>query len=184
MPTSHQTDYKLQAKKSQKTLARVTLLWQIAPNERQQMNETKQAMAELAETLISNGRDTNNVLAQCNSRTGKANGKVGNHYTDTANDIYGIEQLLESILKANGCVNPRDSHATEMRAITIGNSMFFAELEQAVRDAFGPDRYPAVTLRVYLSRKAKRICNFPLKGHEDTDRNSPKPRAKYYLASE
>lgn len=146
-------------------------------------SETKTAAAELAETLIANGRDTNNVLAQCNSRTGKANGKVGNHYTDTANDIYGIEQLIESILSANNCENPRGSEQTAMRAIAIGNSMFFAEIEQAVRDAFGPDRYPSVTLRVYLARKAKNVCSIQLTGAEDTGRTSPKPRAKYYLAT-
>lgn len=142
-------------------------------------NETKTAVAELAETLISNGRDTNNVLAQIN-----ANGSFGNHYTDTANDIYGIEQLICSILASHGCVNPTGSEQTEMRAIAIGNSMFFSEIEQAVRDAFGPDRYPAVTLRVYLAKKAKKVCRIQLTGAEDTGRTSPKPRAKYYLASE
>lgn len=144
----------------------------------------------IGQELVSIGQDVNNVLAEENTRTGKVSYLVGNHYTDAENEIYGIEQLIESILRSHGAVFPRGAENTEMRAIVIASSMLFADLEHEVREAFckANERYPKVTLRVYLSKsgskqgKGKNLVGFMMKGHEDTERTSPKPRARYYLA--
>lgn len=139
-------------------------------------SESKEMVASMATEIIDTSKDLNSVLA-----TGKVNLLVRTHYVDTANEIYGVEQLIRSILKANGSIFPPESEQGELRQIVIAGAMFFADIEAEVRRVFGANRYPAVTLRVYLTQKTKDIHTIQLRGNEDTSRTCPKPRAKYYL---
>jgi predicted flap endonuclease-1-like 5' DNA nuclease len=143
--------------------------------------QKKQAAAAIASDII----DTSKDLLSAEKAAEVNTYKFGPHYVDTANDIAGIGELLESILKAFGCVHPMGIEDTEKREKAIGKSMFMAELDREVRRAFAEagKRYPQNSLRVYLSNhKAGFVFgSIQLTGIEDTGRTSPKPRAKYYL---
>jgi hypothetical protein len=142
-----------------------------------QTNETKQMVADLAETIIDTSKDLNNILA-----SGKVQFCFRSHYVDTKNDVHGIEQLIYAILKANGSVFPSRSEDGNFSKVVKAGSMFFADIENEVHKAFGFERYPATTLRVYLAGKAKNVHRIQLTGEEDQGRICPKPRAKYYFA--
>jgi len=143
--------------------------------------QKKQAAAAVASDIIDTSKDLLSVEIAADVNTYK----FGPHYVDTANDIAGIGELLESILKAFGCVHEMGIENTEKRAKAIGKSMFMSELDREVRRAFAEagKRYPQNSLRVYLSNhKAGFVFgSIQLKGEEDTSRTSPKPRAKYYF---
>jgi len=140
----------------------------------------KQAAAAIANDVLDTEKDLLSVLKSAKANTFK----FGPHYTDTANDTNGIGELITSILKAFGCVHEMGIETTEKRAKAIGKSMFKSEIDREVRKAFveAGKRYPEGSTRVYLSNhKAGHVYGtIQLKGHEDTARTSPKPRAKYY----
>lgn len=130
----------------------------------------------IADATISACQDINNVLANSNVKFA-----FRSHYANVETGVCGIEKLLETILRDNGSVFPRDAHNTELRPIVIAGSMSFKHIKSIVRNAFGPDRYPDSTLYVYLCIKAKNICKVQLTGNEDISHKT-KPCAKYYLA--
>lgn len=132
---------------------------------------------ELATEIVDIARDTNNLLASA----GNVHNFVRSHYVDVENGVYGIESLINSILKANDSVFPIDSEKTELRAVIVAKSMFAAEIIAAVRVAFGADRYPDHSIKTFLSSHSPQVVAVQLSGKEDSTRTCPKPRAKYYL---
>jgi hypothetical protein len=133
------------------------------------------AIADLSTEIISGSKDLNNVLA-----TGSVKFAFRTHYVNSVKGIAGIEQLIRDILRRNGSVFPRDSHKGEQRESVIAGAMFAREIEAKVKLAFGKNRYPRVTLRVYLATRMQDVCTVQLTKWEDT--TGKKPRAKYYLA--
>ena len=146
-----------------------------------QANETEttlSAVAAMASTIVDTSRDINNILA-----SGNVKRLVRTHYIDTANDIAGIEQLIESILRANGAIHPDGAEHTAMRNVVLASAMLYAEIETAVRKAFGPDRYvDTSTIYVYLNGKGTAFRSVQMTGTEDKGRTSCKPRSRYYLS--
>ena len=144
-------------------------------------NEVKSMVANMATEIVDISKDVMNILNSGEFDTYK----FGPHYVDTANRIEGIGELIIAILKNNGAVNPKDSHKGALRNVVIANSMFFADIEQEVRNVFVSAglRYPSVTLRVYLSnhKRGYTFGNIQLTNSEDQLRPCPKPRAKYYV---
>lgn len=139
------------------------------------MKQEKNMVADMAGEILATSQDLNAILA-----TGGIRKLVMTHYVNTEKEIAGIEQLVRSILQSHGATFPKDSHLTEMRSIVINGGMFLNEIESEVRKAFGFERYPSVTLRVYLSQRMKDICTAQLTSVEDA--TGKRPRRKYYLA--
>jgi len=130
--------------------------------------------------IVDTARDKNNLL----DSAGNVHYLVRDHYVDTQTGTYGIESLIASILKASGAVFPKGIEETEFRNVTIAASLFTTQVIEAVRDTFGNERYPDATILSYLAHfmlKNGKVGKLKLKGHEDTDRKSDKPRVKYYL---
>lgn len=140
-------------------------------------------VSDLAREIVSNSRDANNVL----NAAGNVHFFVRNHYVDTASGTYGIESLIASILKANDAIFPANVGSTEFRSVAISCAMFADDVITAVRETFGPERYPDQTIRSYLSVfMAKRDSQhktgkIKLSNSEDQHRTCPKPRTKYFL---
>lgn len=141
------------------------------------MNETnKQTISDMSEDILATSQDLNAILA-----SGDVNINFRTHFVDTARNITGIEQLIRTILTENGAIFPKDSHLSEMRNVVIAKAMTTKDIEKQVRKCFGFERYPNVTLRVYLSTRMKDVCMIPLSGIEDPTAKT-RPHRKYYLA--
>ena len=159
-----------------KNLAKVAYHWQIHHNERQTMkSETKTMVAEMAETIVDTSRDLNNVLS-----TGEVKVNFYTHYVDAKNDIAGIEDLMRFILENNGAKFPADSQNSALRPIVIAGAMFLGDIKRECERAFGKERYPLSTLRVYISRM-RDVQTITLTKAEDTG-SKTRPRRKYFLA--
>jgi hypothetical protein len=136
-----------------------------------------EVVRSLSREIVDSARDNNNILA-----SGEVHFFVRSHYVDTANGIYGIERLIEEILRSNGSVFPTDCDKTELRTIAIAGSMFTSEIISAVRETFGADRYPDKTILHYLSTEAKdKFGKIKLTGAEDSERECNRPRCKWYV---
>lgn len=88
--------------------------------------------------------DTSKDLLDCQKSMGVKTGFFGTHYVDVVNDINGIGELINAIL-ANA------------KAYSPETGLFACEIDAKVRRAFAEadKRYPATTLRVYLSNHKK-----------------------------
>lgn len=146
-------------------------------------SEKKQATIAIANDI----NDTSKDLLSVEKSAGVNTYKYGPHYVDTANDIHGIGELLESILESFGCVHDSGIEHTTQRETAIEHSMFMHELQTAVEDAFASagKRYPNVSLRVYLSNHKRGYVfeSIQLTSAEDSTRTCPRPRCKYYWSN-
>lgn len=107
------------------------------------------------------------------------------HYINLENGDNGAKMLLLAILDETKM--PRGVETTNQRGIAIGNALFFAEITDEVRAAFGFFRYPNMSIRSFLllaRHLGKQVVSIQLTNEEDADRPETfkKPRAKYYLA--
>lgn len=130
--------------------------------------------------VLETSRDINNVLESA----GNVHKLVMAHYINLKTGEYGIERLIESILKANSAVFLANVGSTELRAVAIASSLFASEIIDAVQTAFGKERYPYATIHTYLSHfmvKSSKIGKIKLSNNEDSNRTCCKPRQKYFL---
>jgi len=140
-----------------------------------------EATETLSTEILTVERELNETLAD----TGKVKFAFRAHFTDTANGVNGIEQLIRAIMISRGCVHPKGSELTPLRSIVIQQSLFADEVIAIVRGEFGPDRYPDSTIKAYLSCKNARATilfgKVSLTKEEDYARDCKKPRTKYFV---
>ena len=145
-------------------------------------NETKAAKTMSNEIIITSC-DINNVLTTAKN----VSPMFQTHYANMVTGEHGISTLIGEILKENNSSLPLGTENGEFRNVAIATSMFASEIIAKVEEKFtgGTIRYPAATILTYLSvfmfRKGT-VGKIKLKGFEDANRTSPKPRVKYYLA--
>lgn len=150
-----------------------------------QSNEAAAFAVSLSAETIAASKGVNNTL----ETTGKVKASYGTHYANTELDIYGIQQLVCEILRANESVFSRgiestEIESTELRHIAIAASMFTSDIIATVNEAFADAgmRYKPQAVKNVLSTYGKDlIVKITLTNNEDQPRPCSKPRAKWYL---
>lgn len=145
--------------------------------------ETKTETATIAPEILAGEKEIAHVLT-----TAQVKPLVQPHYTNLANGNNGIEALISEILIDHGAVLPLGIETTELRTTAIATSLYMEQILSEVQQRFsaGTSRYPKATVATYLSvfmTKKGIVGKIQLKGKEDPNRTSPKPRAKYFLVA-
>lgn len=144
--------------------------------------QTNASEINVSEEVLLNSQDTNNVLSISNG----VKAVYHTHYVSLDNNLAGIADLISAILREHESVFPPNVAQTELRPIAISGSMFTHEILADVQSRFtsGSKRYPLQTVKNYLSTympKLGKVGRIQLSGQEDTTRQCPKPRCKWFL---
>jgi predicted metal-dependent phosphotriesterase family hydrolase len=131
---------------------------------------------EVARNILMAEKDILAVLDGANVNTYA----FGPHYANTHTGVCGIGNLIVAIMEKAGAV---DAYGLDRQGL-IGRAMFLSEIDGEVRKAFAAAglRYPASTLRVYLSNHKKGYVfgSITLSREEDAG-TGVKPRTKYFI---
>jgi hypothetical protein len=146
-------------------------------------NEAKNAIG-MSREILAGSQDINNVLT-----TSKVTRAVFHtHYVSMDASLFGIADLITSILREAQAVFPKGVEATELRGVALSASLTTEEIMSAVERKFtaGSIRYPLQTVKSYLSvfmSKGKKatIGRIQMSNAEDKDRQCCKPRCKWYM---
>jgi hypothetical protein len=138
----------------------------------------------LSKSVLENSKTVNQLLTLANIKPVFQNHVIIIDKRNRDNDICGIEALIENILATHGASFPLGVELTEYRPMAIKASLFASQIFDITQAMFsaGTSRYPANTVKMYLSRFAKHIGKIQLTKNEDFSRTCCKPRTKYYLA--
>lgn len=144
-------------------------------NETTENNAVALAIAMTPETIQAS-RDINGTLTE----TAKVRPVFMTHYANAEQDIYGIADLIESVLRERAAVFPRGIETSELRPVAVAAAMTRQDIQAAIEARFteATPRYPEQTLKNYLSQFCKgRFAKIQLTSAEDCNRNSAKQRA-------
>jgi len=143
--------------------------------------EAKNAIA-MSREVLSGLRDLNNI----ETTSGIVPNIFHTHFVDLATGEKGIADLICRILREREAIFPLGAEQTELRQVAIAGAMFtdaiLAEVE--MRFTAGSIRYPAKTVRAYLSvhlGKSGKVGKVQLTNLEDKPRPCCKPRCKWFL---
>ena len=145
--------------------------------------EQKTALA-MSREIVQGSQDINNVLS-----TSKVTRAVFHtHFVSMDNSLFGIADLITSILTDNGATFPKGIEKTALRGVALSASLTTEEVMHAVERRFtaGSIRYPLQTIKSYLSvfmSKGKKatIGKIKMSNAEDANRSCCKPRCKWYV---
>jgi hypothetical protein len=144
---------------------------------------TKTDVNSTAPILLELSHDINRMLKGTPAKT-----VFHTHYIDNSKSLFGISDLLASILNKNGSSYETGVESNALRSVAIAGSMFSSEIIAQVQAIFTSEttRYPESTIKTYLS-VAKfhkgRFGKIQLSNAEDQNRPAEcsRPRCKYYL---
>lgn len=128
------------------------------------------AIAMTAETIQAS-RDINGTLTE----TAKVRPVFMTHYANAEQDVYGIADLIESVLRERAAVFPRGIETSELRPVAVAAAMTRQDIQAAIEARFteATPRYPEQTIKNYLSQFCKgRFAKIALSSAEDCNRNS------------
>jgi hypothetical protein len=134
-------------------------------------------LSDLSENILATSQDLNNVLA-----SGGIKFSFRSHYVDTSKGINGIEELIVNVLQEANAILPENADKGQLRKVAIGSALFVGDIHSEVSKAFGLDRYPASTIKVYLNRltHSGKVGVMKLTKAEDAT-SKTRPRRKYFL---
>ena len=133
------------------------------------------AIAMSAETIQAS-RDINGTLTE----TGLCRPVFMTHYANAEQDIFGIADLIENILRQREAVFPRGIETSELRPVAVAAAMTVQDIMMEIESRFteATPRYPQQTVKNYLSQFCKgRFAKIQLSSAEDCNRNSAEQRA-------
>lgn len=132
----------------------------------------------MSNETIQASRDINGTLTE----TAKVRPVFMTHYANAEQDIYGIADLIESVLREREAIFPRGIEETVLRPVCHAAAMTVQDIMMEIERRFteSTPRYPQQTVKNYLSqfckgRFGKMQCKAEL--NEDSNRNSPENRA-------
>ncbi len=151
-----------------------------------QTAEQKNAIA-LSREIVDNSRDINNVL----TTSAVTRAVFHTHFVSMDNSLFGIADLITSILREAEAVFPKGIETSELRGVALASALTTDEIKSAIDRRFtaGSIRYPLQSVKSYLSvfmsqstkhHKAT-VGKIQMSNAEDKNRECCKPRCKWYL---